>query len=103
MNSAWPDDVLHRYLTAAGVALTDPTITVDVHWSPGHIPHDQEHTLLTISATCRACLANTADTYTNIPVAHLHNLRNSNYPREARAWAQQHAEQCLALPRPDHT
>lgn len=99
----WPDDVLHRYLTTAGRALADPTVTVDVYWSPGHIPHDQDQTLLTISASCLACLATTADSYTNTPVAHLHDLRNSNYPREVRAWAQQHADECSALPRPELT
>lgn len=59
-----------RYLTVAGVALADRTITVDLIDDGGE-------------AVCRGCGGNWA---------------NPAYPFRVTQWAQAHAEKCRAMP-----
>ncbi|XCM28890.1 hypothetical protein ABXI76_05390 [Streptomyces parvus] len=78
--TAWPENTVARYLTDAGKALTDPTITVDLTEDPG---------TGYISGTCRGC-ESTFDDSSYIS----RNLGTG------RHWAQEHAETCRALPKP---
>lgn len=78
--TAWPKNVVARYLTDAGKALADPTITVDLSEDPESSD---------ISGVCRGCETTFDD---------------SNYfGRDlgtGRHWAQEHAQTCRALPKP---
>lgn len=82
-NTTWPENVMDRYLTVAGQALTDPSITVDVTLRSDEDGWD-------IQGLCRACHATFADS------RYISGSHDS-----ARHWAQEHAEKCRALPKPD--
>ncbi|WP_327066868.1 hypothetical protein [Kitasatospora sp. NBC_01302] len=71
----WPEGVTGRYLTVAGAALADPSIAVDVI------------SLKTggYDAQCNGCTRIWGGAYT----LHVHQ------------WAQEHAEKCRAIPRPE--
>lgn len=79
----WPTDVIARYLTDAGKALTDLTVTVDLGEDPetGYI-----------TGICRGCET---------------TFEDSNYISRdlttGRHWAQEHAEKCRGLPHPEAT
>lgn len=78
--TAWPKGVIARYLTDAGRALADPTITVDLNVNPN---------LAGVLGVCQGCLT-TFD-------------ESNYYGRDlgtGRHWAQEHAEKCRALPKP---
>ncbi|MEU5372475.1 hypothetical protein ABZ362_26495 [Streptomyces sp. NPDC005951] len=81
-HTPWPTGVVARYLTDAGKALADPTITVD-------LTEDPQDTGNGVLGICQGC-------ETPFP--------NSQYllcDRDtARAWAQEHAQTCRALPMP---
>lgn len=78
--TVWPKNVIARYLTDAGKALTDPTMTVDLAEDPNTGD---------ISGVCRGCETTFDD---------------SNYISRdlgtGRHWAQEHAETCRAIPKP---
>jgi hypothetical protein len=69
--TTWPDGVIARYLTVAGVALADKAITVDVIRGG-------------FEAVCRGC----GDEWGN------------SYAFTVTNWAQSHAESCRAMPCP---
>lgn len=74
---AWPEGVIARYLTAAGAALANPDITVDV------IDRGPErHTRY--AHTCRGCTGHS----------------DATVEWHIREKAEQHAETCRALPHP---
>ncbi|WP_326739125.1 hypothetical protein [Streptomyces sp. NBC_01022] len=78
--ATWPKNIVARYLTDAGKALADPTITVDLS------ENSDESGVLGI---CRGCESTLDD--------------SRYYGRDlgaGRDWAQGHAETCRALPRP---
>jgi hypothetical protein len=79
--TAWPEGVIARYLTDAGKALADPRITVDL---------SQDDDTSDITGICCGCEATFAE---------------SNYISRSlstgKRWAQEHAEKCLALPKPE--
>lgn len=79
--TAWPENVIARYLTDAGKALADPTITVDLIEDPG---------ISGISGVCRGCENTLADS-----IYYGHPDLSTG-----RHWAQEHAETCRALPKP---
>ncbi|MFF1348485.1 hypothetical protein ACFVZJ_21320 [Streptomyces sp. NPDC058322] len=78
--TAWPEGVVARYLTDAGKALTDPTITVDLSEDPDNNG---------VTGICHGCET---------------TFKDSNYICRDRAtgrcWAQEHAEKCRAMPKP---
>ncbi|MFI1161387.1 hypothetical protein [Streptomyces sioyaensis] len=76
--AAWPEGVIARYITVAGVALADPELAVEVTSFP--------------AACCKGCGEDDAYDRSAAPY---------NSPRRARQWAQAHAEKCRAMPRPD--
>ncbi|GGZ82708.1 hypothetical protein [Streptomyces rubiginosohelvolus] len=80
--TAWPENVIARYLADAGKALADPTITVDLSEDPD--------TISGVLGVCRGCGS---------------TLANSSYYGHpdlitGRHWAQEHAETCRAIPKP---
>ncbi|GAA3032384.1 hypothetical protein FHS39_002567 [Streptomyces olivoverticillatus] len=77
--AAWPKGVIARYLTRAGEALRDPSITVDV--VGGGEYHENN------IYRCRACGSKSLNSGTNLIYA------------EEQAHA--HAEKCRAVPRPE--
>ncbi|MFJ4531093.1 hypothetical protein [Streptomyces nigrescens] len=77
IQNTWPEGVIARYLTVAGVALADPELVVEVTEFP--------------AARCKGCGEDDAsDRF----------VASYNSERRARAWAQTHAEKCRAMPRP---
>ncbi|MFF9691032.1 hypothetical protein [Streptomyces sp. NPDC014623] len=80
--NAWPAGVIARYLTDAGKALADPTITVD-------LSEDPECSGVLGGGVCRGCESTfDASGYVGRDL------------RTGRHWAQEHAETCRALPKP---
>jgi hypothetical protein len=78
--NSWPAGVIARYLTDAGKALADPTITIDLTEDPDNGD---------ISGVCRGCESTFDD--------------SSYFGRDlgtGRDWAQEHAQTCRALPKP---
>ncbi|MFD3820162.1 hypothetical protein ACFWRZ_34310 [Streptomyces rubiginosohelvolus] len=78
--TAWPTGVIARYLTDAGKALADPTITVDLTEDP------EDGSSLGV---CRGCETTFED-----------SRYLSRDLDTGRHWAQEHAETCRALPKP---
>ncbi|MFV8127520.1 hypothetical protein [Streptomyces syringium] len=81
--AAWPEGTVARYLTRAGEALRDPSITVDVSGVKG--PYGYPY-------WCRGCMSKASAC-----------LSASFSLDTARERAHQHAEACRALPRPEGT
>jgi hypothetical protein len=80
--AAWPEDVIARYLTVGG-AVVD-------------IAHDTDATV----ARCGGCGAYRAEEWRTY-ASRWDRSGNGGADAEARAWAQEHAEQCRAMPRPE--
>lgn len=96
--TAWPEDVVDRFLTVAGAALADPTIYTQVIRPPGPDVYDIAH--------CSPCGQGVAY---DMEIARFMAVGRGDDPsllppdkpsRMARQWAQEHAAQCRALPRP---
>ncbi|MFL4947510.1 hypothetical protein ACJ6WE_09070 [Streptomyces sp. MMS24-I31] len=83
----WPEGVIARYLTDAGKAIGDPTVTVDL------IEKDDS-----VLARCTVCPDSEAD-FSFDPMCT--GARATGWAtKQAATWAQAHAEVCRALPRP---
>jgi hypothetical protein len=86
--TAWPEGVIARYLTIGGatVDITHDTIYID----------DIEPNVST--ATCGGCAASDNTEW----ASHASRYDNGSgwADRDARAWAQSHAETCRAMPKP---
>lgn len=78
-STTWPEGVIARYLTVAGQALNDRSITVDVT-NDGRA-----------DARCAGCPETFVEDSPYIS-------GSLNY---AHHWAQDHAEKCRGLPKPD--
>lgn len=79
-SSIWPESVIARYLTDAGKALADPSMTVDIiDRGSGDIDG--------------RCHDGCKETFEDSPYI-------SDGLRTVRHWAQEHAEKCRALPKP---
>ncbi|MGP4052058.1 hypothetical protein [Streptomyces sp. 2A115] len=80
----WPKGVVGRYLTDAGKALSDPTLTVDL------IEQDDG-----VLARCTTC----PDSEWKVPFdpASTGGRATGWATREAGQWAQRHAETCQAM------
>lgn len=77
-SSTWPEGVIARYLTAAGEALRDPSITVDV-------TNDGRPDI-----RCAGC----PETFVVDSTYISGSLDTTHH------WAQEHAEKCRGLPKP---
>lgn len=78
-HTVWPEGVIARYLTDAGKALADPSMTVDI------IDRGSGD----IDGQCRGC----EETFEDSPYI-------SDELGTVRHWAQEHAEKCRAMPKP---
>jgi hypothetical protein len=74
--ATWPESVVTRYLTVAGSALADRSITVDLFGA--------QRDGGDLYAVCRGC----------------GKSWSHNYEPSVRQWAEGHADSCRALPRP---
>jgi hypothetical protein len=95
---AWPNDVVARYLTVAG-AIVDLTHGDRYYPTDDGIGETRNHTL----ATCTGCRA--AEEFSHWRVVKRMTFDDKvrdpeAADREACKWAQAHASQCRALPRP---
>ncbi len=84
----WPDGIVARYLTVAGA-------TVDIRHDM-HLLTDTEPN--TTIARCGGCDAHHQEQWD--PYAYRSNNGSSGADAEAGKWAQTHAAECRALPRP---
>ncbi|MFF3547073.1 hypothetical protein ACFYXD_35210 [Streptomyces platensis] len=92
--AAWPEGVIARYITVAGVAIADPELAVEITYT--------SHSGW-LTATCRGCEQD-EDTETHGRLddpPELEAERVEEALPAARTWAQSHAEKCRAMPRPD--
>lgn len=108
--AAWPEGVIARYLTVAGVV--DPAAYVEITASTtaaepfqqeymyGYKGRPQECINLTLTAECNGCKDNDEVEYEQVFATALDRVLESSYGREAQRWAQAHAEKCRAMPRP---
>jgi len=77
--TTWPKGVIGRYLTEAGKALADPSMTVDI------VDRGDDD----IDGRCNGCEETFED-----------SSYITNDLGTVRHWAQEHAEKCRAMPRP---
>ncbi|MFD3741060.1 hypothetical protein [Streptomyces sp. NPDC058629] len=99
--TAWPTNVIARYLTVAGSSLGRDDIAVDIT----HRDETQDGKKKATCATCTGCRSTTvqtwADSFPNHRRPGVTEFQNQDKgDRAARAWAQKHAESCRALPEP---
>lgn len=95
----WPEGVIARYLTVAG-ATVDLTHGDRTYPTPDGIGETRNHTL----AACTGCPA--AEEFSHWRVVKRMTFDDKvrdpeAADRDAREWAQAHAEKCLAMPRPE--
>ncbi|HEY6114860.1 MAG TPA: hypothetical protein VI172_02780 [Candidatus Dormibacteraeota bacterium] len=97
----WEPGIIARYLTVAGA-------TVDLTHGDRHTPTDdgigetRNHT----TATCTGCTATEEFSHWRVVKRMTFNDKTRDpeaADRDARQWAQAHAETCRALPRPEAT
>lgn len=91
--TTWPENVIARYLTTGGA-----TVDLTYRLTP-HTPPQADATL----AACTGCPASAEHNHHRL-VWGMTVQREEHHPeaaeRDARAWAQSHAETCRAMPRP---
>ncbi|WP_206308422.1 hypothetical protein [Streptomyces sp. A1277] len=92
--TAWPEGVIARYLTVVDA-------TVDLT----HEDETSDGKKKTTRATCTGCKTSTthtwADSYPSYSRPGVTEFQNRDQgDRNARDWAQKHADTCRALPRP---
>ena len=95
--AAWPEGVIHRYLTVAGEALRDPSIAVNVTEEKSAVPEEEGY-----RSICSPCgEAEFYDYGRTIEGLGRKYVSALDAERLARKWAQDHAAECRALPKPD--
>ncbi|CUW31754.1 hypothetical protein [Streptomyces reticuli] len=94
-STEWPEGVIARYLTIAGVTVDIKAIGIDRQTSVGTV------TDITITAYCQGCRQKDVSTYLGMDASTFgDDFFASSLGDAARDWAQAHAEKCRALPRP---
>ncbi|MEU7201423.1 hypothetical protein [Streptomyces sp. NPDC045470] len=81
--AGWPEGVFARYLTVAGA-----TVDLIKRYDAWSVPDPVD-----VLGRCSGCWRD---------VIHAADPTD-DFERESRAWAQEHAEKCRALPRPGQT
>lgn len=94
----WPEGVIARYLTVGGAAV-DLTHGNRTYSTPDGIGENRNHT----TATCTSCPA--TEEFSHWRVVKRMTFDDKVYDpevadRDAREWAQVHAESCRAMPKP---
>lgn len=100
----WPADVIARYVTVGG-ATVDITVVSEPE-EPYQATHcygvkgsPEECVKLTVLATCWGCPAYQQLVSGRLFATVLNNVESTSQVRDARRWAQEHADRCRALPR----
>lgn len=109
-SATWPEGVVARYVTVGGATVDIATPHVErqvgghaiVPIGDGLTVQKKPETVIdvTITARCSACPGIDESTYLGLYPFALDGMVDSHYGREARQWAQAHAEKCRAVPRP---
>lgn len=102
-NTAWPADVIPRYLTVGGSSLGRDDIAVDITCTRtvrGKGRYDQEVGDITLIARCSGCYECDEATYEGLYLDHVEPAQKSFCGDRSRTWAQSHAEKCRAMPTP---
>lgn len=103
VQTAWPENVIARYLTFAGSSLGRDDIAVDITCTQterkkgrnGEVVGD-----ITLVAHCSGCADRDGTTYEGLYLDLVEPVLKSSYGDHTREWAQEHAETCRAIPKP---
>lgn len=106
----WPEGIVARYVTVAGatVDITTPHEERQVG-ERGSMPIGNGLTVqlrpktlidVTIEAHCHGCGGSRSGQHPGLFPSAIKGLIDSGYGRDTREWAQAHAAECRALPRP---
>ena len=101
--TAWPEDVIARYLTVAGSSLSRDDIAVGItciQTAREKGRYDQEVGDITLVAQCSGCSDRDETTYEGLYLDLVEPVQKSDYGDHSRAWAQSHAATCRAMPKP---
>jgi hypothetical protein len=102
--TAWPEGILARYVTVAGVADGVTTVDLAVIEKPHHFPDGSVADRPLIRAACAGCSASIEVSYWRMrrgTIAQWEVKDPQAAERDARDWAQAHAEECRAMARPE--
>jgi hypothetical protein len=103
VSTAWPEGVIARYLTVGGA-----NVDITVQINHDNIADEDGLSLVDIShlATCTGC-GSMAKAYSDRGIDDTEQARRTaidlTSPKglEIKEWAQSHAEECRAMPRPE--
>lgn len=106
--TVWPEGVIARYLTQAGLALSKEELTVTVTELGDRDATEHRYSMQT-TARCGGCGQDETFPWDTRPYRQLSDTYEDITVREAaggaeyraRRWAEKHAEKCRQLPRPD--
>ncbi|MFJ6238867.1 hypothetical protein ACIQH0_32850 [Streptomyces griseus] len=101
--TAWPENVIARYLTVAGSSLGRDDIAVDItrtRTAREKGRHDQQVGDITLVADCSGCSERDETTYEGLYLDLVEPVLKTFYGDHTRKWAQSHAETCRAIPKP---
>jgi hypothetical protein len=101
----WPEGVVARYVTVAGAtvditATTEPDEPYQHTYLNGAKGSPQECIKLKLVAECQGCKDHDETEYDGLFATVMDRVLQSPYGRNAQRWAQAHASECRALPRP---
>lgn len=96
--TAWPENVIARYLTVAGSSLGRGDIAVDITCT--QTAREPEGGDITLVAHCSGCSDRDETTYKGLYLDRIGPVLKSFYGDHTREWAQEHAETCRAIPKP---
>ncbi|MFD6656888.1 hypothetical protein ACFWEB_17310 [Streptomyces parvus] len=101
--TAWPENVIARYLTVGGSSLGRDDLAVDITCTQTAREkgrHNQEVGDITLVAHCSGCSDRDETTYEGLYLDLVEPVLKSFYGDHSREWAQSHAETCRAIPKP---
>ncbi|WP_067391895.1 hypothetical protein [Streptomyces sp. F-3] len=93
----WPAGVVARYLTVANATVDITTTIVNRRKNE----RGTEVIDVAIAATCAGCRDTDSDRFDGLFPHAINGLVDTHYGRDIRTWAQEHAERCRAMPRPE--
>lgn len=101
--TAWPENVIARYLTVAGSSLGRDDLAVDItciQTARKKGRNGEEVGDITLVAHCSGCSDRDEATYEGLYLGLVEPVLKSFYGNHSREWAQEHAETCRAIPKP---
>jgi hypothetical protein len=107
----WPDGVIARYVNVGGAFVDITATSVDrQEGEHGTVPignglsvqlSPKKFIDVTVTARCQGCPGQFTSEFDGLFPSAMNGLIDGRYGRDARDWAQAHAAECRALPRPE--